>query len=73
MKIGLLKTRQSSTSTIVQPVIMGRESMPIKGTRNGRWLGPFTTFSSAEKAARDTGRPVRLCKNVLLAEPWLIT
>ena len=33
-----------------------------KGTRNGRWLGPFTTFSSAEKAARDTGRPVRLCK-----------
>lgn len=34
-----------------------------KGTHNGRWLGPFTPLSSAEKAARDTGRPVRYCKN----------
>lgn len=34
-----------------------------KGTRNGRWLGPFASISSAEKAAVDTGRPVRHCKN----------
>jgi len=32
------------------------------GTRNGRWLGPFTTFASAEKAADATGQPVRTCK-----------
>ncbi len=33
-----------------------------KSTRNGRWHGPFTSFSSAEKAARDTGRTFRVCK-----------
>lgn len=32
------------------------------GTRNGCWHGPFATFAIAEKAAKETGRPVRTCK-----------
>lgn len=32
------------------------------GTQNGRWLGPFASFSSAEKAAKETGKPVRSCR-----------
>jgi len=32
------------------------------GTRNGHWLGPFITYASAEKAAKETGRPIRSCK-----------
>jgi hypothetical protein len=31
-------------------------------TRNGRWHGPFATFAIAEKAAKETGRPVRTCR-----------
>lgn len=32
------------------------------GNRNGRWHGPFATFAIAEKAAKDTGRPIRICR-----------
>ncbi len=40
----------------------GKGTHPDSSTRNGRWLGPFTSFLSAEKAAKDTGRQVRTCK-----------
>lgn len=40
----------------------GKGTHANKGNRHGRWLGPFSKLSSAEKAAIDTGRPVRSCK-----------
>jgi hypothetical protein len=29
------------------------------GPRNGRWFGPFEHIEEAERAAIETGRPVR--------------
>lgn len=40
----------------------GKGIYPDSSTRNGRWLGPFTTYVSAKKAAEETGKPVRSCK-----------
>ena len=40
----------------------GKGIHPEKSTRNGQWHGPFLTYSNTEKTAKDTGRPVRLCK-----------
>ena len=40
----------------------GKGIHPEAGTRNGSWLGPFVSFSDAEQAAENTGRPVSVCK-----------
>jgi hypothetical protein len=31
----------------------------VRGSRNGRWLGPFNTLVDAQAAANATGRPSR--------------
>lgn len=31
--------------------------------RNGRWHGPFASMANACNAARQTGRPVSLCRH----------
>lgn len=39
----------------------GQGIHPGAGTNNGRWHGPFSSFESAQKAARETGRQVKTC------------
>lgn len=39
----------------------GKGTHGNSGTHNGRWLGPFSSFESARKAAKETGRQVKIC------------
>ena len=35
----------------------------VRGNNNGKWHGPFTNYEEAEVNARNTGRPVKHCRN----------
>lgn len=45
----------------------GQGIHPGAGTRNSRWHGPFSSFESAQKTAKETGRQVKTCGN---CEPY---
>lgn len=40
----------------------GKGIHPEASNKNGRWHGPFIDFSAAEKAAKETGKLVSICK-----------
>ena len=69
MKIELLKIKQSSTSTIVQPVITGRESMSIKALAMAAGLDLSQLFQVQKRQPETQEGQFALVKNARLAEP----